>query len=102
MKTLSRILFAVFLPFATMACIWDAESLSHEKSRSHDLAQVILGEQTPPPDDAKQLQARINELEAHRDETNAAWWNNLAGAYLRLNQPEKAVKLLEPVVAKFP
>jgi len=83
------------------ACLHlDAESLSFEKNRSHDLASAILDE-TNAVDDPQALQARIKELEANRDETNADWWNNLAGAYLRLNRPEAAVKLLEPVVGTF-
>jgi tetratricopeptide (TPR) repeat protein len=97
---LSVVLLAL-LGLGAHACIWDADSLAHEKSRSKDLASAILGE-PPAPDDAQKLRARIAELEAHRDETNADWWNNLAGAHLRLNEPEEAVKILEPVEAKFP
>jgi len=82
------------------ACIWDADTMFQEKLRHHDLASAILGE-PPAPADQQKLQARIKELEANRNETNADWWNNMAGAYLRLNQPEMAVKLLEPVVGNF-
>lgn len=101
MQTLLRILIAVFFPLTVTACIWDSDSLAREKSRSHDLAQVILDKQPPPPDETKQLQARIVELEANRKDNDPDWWNNLAGAYLRLNQPEKAAILLEPIVVKF-
>ena len=96
------ILFALFFPFTVHACIWDAESLSWEKARSHDLAQVILGQEPAPADETKQLQERIAGLEANRKEADPDWWNNLAGGYLRLGQSQKAVDLLEPVVSKFP
>ncbi len=81
--------------------MWDAESLSREKSRSHDLAQTILGE-TSTLEDTNRLRARIKELESDRHETDPMWWNNLAGAHLRLNEAQTAATLLEPVVAKFP
>jgi len=81
--------------------MWDAESLSREKSRSHDLAQTILGE-TSTLEDTNRLRARIKELESDRHEEDPMWWNNLAGAHLRLNEAQAAATLLEPVVAKFP
>lgn len=83
------------------ACIWDADTLVQEKWRSHDLSAAILAEPSVPENPAK-FQERIKNLEANRDENNPDWWNNLAGAYIRLGQPKIAVKLLEPVVAKFP
>lgn len=100
MKSLRWVVLLLALAGRVQACIWDADTLSHEKARSHDLATAILGG-TNTVDDPQKLQARIKELEANRNETNADWWNNLAGAYLRLNQPEAAVKLLEPVVGAF-
>ncbi len=101
MRVLLRILFIALFQFTAAACIWDAESLSVEKSRSHDLAQTILN---PAPDqaDTNKLQERIRDLGANRQENDPNWWNNLAGAYLRLNQPDQAVKLLEPVAGRFP
>ena len=101
MKPLLWLSLAALLTGKARACIWDADSLAHEKSRSHDLATAILGE-SPAPDDPQKLHTRITDLEAHRNETSAEWWNNLAGAYLRLNQPAQAAKILEPVMGKFP
>jgi tetratricopeptide (TPR) repeat protein len=101
MRKLIRILVLLFVSFSASACIWDAQSLSHEKSRSHDLAQAILGE-TRITEDTNQLRAKIKSLEANRRENDADWWNNLAGAHLRLNEPQDAVTLLEPIVGKFP
>jgi tetratricopeptide (TPR) repeat protein len=101
MRTPLRILFVVFFQLTSTACIWDAESLSREKSRSHDLAQTILGA-PQVSEDTNKLQTRIKDLEANRQEHDPNWWNNLAGAYLRLNESQKAVDLLEPVAEKFP
>jgi len=53
-------------------------------------------------EDTNQLRAKIKDLEANRRENDADWWNNLAGAHLRLNEPQVAVTLLEPIVGKFP
>lgn len=101
MRTPQKILFIIFFQLTATACIWDADSLSHEKSRSHDLAQTILGA-PEVPEDTNKLQTRIKDLQTNRQENDANWWNNLAGAWLRLNQPQKAVDLLEPVAGKFP
>ena len=101
MKSLLWLTLAALLAVNARACIWDADSLWHEKLRSHDLASAILGE-PPAAEDTQKLHARITDLEAHRHEASAEWWNNLAGAYLRLNQPAQAAKILEPVIGKFP
>jgi len=53
-------------------------------------------------EDTNRLRATIKSLEADRHENDPMWWNNLAGAHLRLNEPQAAVTLLEPVVGKFP
>src|SRR5262245_22236127 len=102
MKILSRLfLFILLVQTSAMACIWDAGTVEQEKTRSHDLAETILGNPPAPPNPQK-LQERIQTLQTNRQEDNPDWWNNLAGAYLRLNRPKEAVKLLEPVVSKFP
>jgi len=98
---LIRILLLVCISFSARACIWDAQSLSREKKRSHDLARVIMGE-APVVEDTNQLRATIRNLETNRNENDPNWWNNLAGAHIRLGEPQAAVALLEPVVEKFP
>ncbi len=102
MRTALAILIGVMLLSSTRACIWDADTLSHEKSRSHDLASAILGSPQSEPMDIQALQARIQNLETNHDENNSNWWNNLAGAYMRLGEPQKAIDLLEPVISRFP
>lgn len=100
MKNPLWLLTLMLFALTAHACIWDAETLFQEKMRSHDLAATILGN-PPAPENPQPLQDRIENLEANRDENNPDWWNNLAGAYIRLGQPETAVKLLEPVVSRF-
>ncbi|HWD92719.1 MAG TPA: tetratricopeptide repeat protein [Verrucomicrobiae bacterium] len=100
MQTLLRILFLVFFSFTATACIWDAQSLWREKLRNHDLAQTILHNEAIP-ENTNDLRATIKSLEADRHENDSMWWNNLAGAYIRLGQSGTAVKLLEPVAGKF-
>lgn len=83
------------------ACIWDSDTLASEKRKSPKLAEVILGEPPKPPD-PKPLLERIQKLKASPKEDSPAWWNDLAGAYLRLGRAQEATDLLEPVVQRFP
>jgi tetratricopeptide (TPR) repeat protein len=101
MKKLCAFFALALLASNAFGCIWDADSLWREKARSHDLAETIL-QSEPEAIDANALQTRINSLVAMPEVKNPEWWNNLAGAYLRLRQPQEAVKLLEPAIKKFP
>lgn len=96
----------VFLSFLlacanTPACIWDAETMIHERLAHPDMAKLILGEPPAPPDPAP-LRKRIQELTASPQTNDATWWNNLAGAHLRLGEAKEAVALLVTVTNKFP
>jgi tetratricopeptide (TPR) repeat protein len=82
------------------ACIWDATTLEEERTRRPDLAEVILNTNRPPAKTASILK-RIAALNASQRTNEVNWWNDLAGAHLRLGRAEEAVKLLEPVVARF-
>jgi len=64
------------------------------------MAEAILGLEAKPLDPAP-LRKRIEELLRSRRENDPAWWNDLAGAHIRLGVPQEAVKLLEPVLRKF-
>jgi Flp pilus assembly protein TadD len=101
MRIRALILFLVFFELTATACIWDAETALQERWKSPDLAKAIQGE-TIPAENPNVLRERIKKLEANRHENDPDWWNNLAGAHLRLNEPEPAVKLLEPIIQKFP
>lgn len=93
------LLAAILLVRSASACIWDSKTLSEEKSTHRKLADVILNE--PQKVDAGELNDRIAKLKAKPKEDDVAWWNDLAGAYLRLGQSAEAVRLLEPLTNRF-
>lgn len=82
------------------ACIWDSDTLLSERFKKPEMAEAILGDPAAPPN-PKPLRKRIEELQRtpHRDDP--AWWNELAGAHLRLGEAKEAAALLEPVLARF-
>jgi len=82
------------------ACRWDSDTLKDEKKQHPTLARAIL-EPTNEVTDVAALMARIKRLRSNPEKGDPAWWNDLAGAYLRLGQPLEAVKTLEPVTNRF-
>jgi TPR repeat protein len=108
MNGMARCLWAIGVAAAVLvtgthakACIWDADTLVDERRGSPAMADVILNKEAPKPD-VQALQERIARLKAAPREDDPAWWNDLAGAHIRLGQPQEAVKLLEPAVRRFP
>ena len=102
MKRAALAALIFFGAFPVPACIWDRDSLAEEKKKSPDLAAVILGPPPPAPINRPALEARINQLKAKPDKESPSWWNDLAGAYLRLGNVNEVVQLLEPVSSTFP
>ena len=94
------ILLAGYHISASKACVWDSKTLLEEKWQHPKLADAILH---PKPEiiDTNELNARILSLKGAPATNSAAWWNDLAGAYLRLGQPAEAAKLLEAVTNQF-
>jgi tetratricopeptide (TPR) repeat protein len=92
---------ATLLPLCALACIWDADTLKDEKKKSPGLAEVILGP-APGAPDPKPFRERVARLKALPKENDPAWWNDLAGAHLRLGEAAEAAKILEPLVDRFP
>jgi hypothetical protein len=86
--------------YTLTACIWDSDTLNQERRARPKMAETILARETKPPDPAP-LRKRLQELLRNRRETDPAWWNDLAGAHLRLGEAQEAVKLLEPVLKRF-
>jgi tetratricopeptide (TPR) repeat protein len=82
------------------ACVWDSKTLWEEKHEHPTLAQAILNPKTETPD-VKDLTDRIAKLKANPQTNDPAWWNDFAGAYIRLGQSAVAVKILEPLTNKF-
>ncbi|MDB6111527.1 MAG: hypothetical protein JWR69_3277 [Pedosphaera sp.] len=83
------------------ACLWDATTLKKEQGRHPQIAEVILG-QAAKTEDAGAMRQRIKDLSVSRHEEDPDWWNNLAGAHIRLGNLKEAVELLEPAVKRFP
>ena len=81
--------------------MWDSDTLADERKARPTMAEAILGN---PPDlgDPAKLRKRITELETNRRENDPAWWNDLAGAHIRLGESQKAAALLESVLTRFP
>ncbi|HZQ46027.1 MAG TPA: tetratricopeptide repeat protein, partial [Verrucomicrobiae bacterium] len=96
------VLVWVFLGFCspTQACINDSKTLSAEKRQHPSLAQAILSPKIEQPD-VKSLTEDIQKLNSNPKTNDPAWWNDLAGAYLRLSRPTEAVKILEPLTNRF-
>jgi len=82
------------------ACRWDADTLKDEKKKKPEIAEIIFGTVTETVD-VPRLQKRISELTTNPRRDDADWWNDFAGAYIQLGQPQKAVDLLEPILEKF-
>lgn len=81
--------------------MWDSDTLADEKKARPTMATAILGNPPNLGDPAK-LRQRITELKSNRRENDPAWWNDLAGAHIRLGESKLAAELLESVVTRFP
>lgn len=97
-----RILLLAMLSktFMADACRWDADTLGNEKKKKPEIAEIIFGTGKEQVDVAR-LQNRIADLKANPRRDDPDWWNNFAGAYIQLGQPQRAADLLEPVLEKF-
>jgi len=91
---------ALFAPSNASGCIWDSDTLSQERRTHPKLAEAILGGTETPPDSVS-LKQRIQRLQESRREEDPVWWNELAGAHLRLGEATQAVRLLEPLLERF-
>ena len=72
-----------------------------ERITNPKMAQVILSKPPQHPDPTP-LRKRNSSLKANPNDTDPNWWNNLAGAHLRLGEAAEAVRLLESVTNRFP
>lgn len=90
----------VLSPIKLLACIWDSDTLWQERRAHPKIAEAILSSPPPKPDPTP-YRAKIQRLLDTRREDDPEWWNDLAGAYLRIGEADKAVALLEPVLKKF-
>jgi tetratricopeptide (TPR) repeat protein len=101
MRFTTFICLLFFGQIVTKACIWDRDTLADERKKSPQIAELLFGPE-PKPADPRLMRARIESLRRDAKENDPAWWNDLAGAYIRLGNAAEAAKLLESVVVKFP
>lgn len=83
------------------ACIWDSDTVADEQRKAPAMASLVLGQTNAAAPDEGRLRERIRKLEADPQTNDPAWWNDLAGAHLRLGEAQAAVDLLSPVVEQF-
>ena len=95
------VLIAVLFELTARACIWDSDTLSDEQHKSADMAKVILAS-TNQPIVPVPLRNRIIKLMVDPHENDPAWWNELAGAHLRLGEAREAAEILKPLIIRFP
>ena len=98
---LSIVAHLFVMPDCLEACVWDRDTLAEERKKSPQMAELLVGPPSKPADPVS-MHARIESFRREPREDDPNWWNDLAGAYIRLEKPDEAAKLLESVVAKFP
>src|SRR5438309_1550818 len=84
----------------SQGCIWDSRTLADEKKQHPTLAKAVLSPANDAPD-TEEAKGRIERLRANPREDDPAWWNDLAGAFLRSGEASEAVKILEPLTNRF-
>lgn len=102
MNKASAVMLLVVFGFAgtARACIWDGTTLADEQKKHPTLAEAILNPKTETPD-VPALKTKLAELQSAPRKDDPAWWNDVAGTYLRLGQPADAIKILEPITNRF-
>lgn len=83
---------ALSLPAVALACIWDHDTIKMERSRFPDTLELITGKflRHSPEFYQWRIDDRLKKLEA--DPTNAALLDDLAVAYDKTGQHEKAIE----------
>ena len=90
----------VFAPVA-VACLWDYDTLSMERSLAPDIHELIVGKF--PRHSAAYYQWRIEDREkkpvADRSPED---YNDIAVAYEKLHQHDKAIETIQEKIARWP
>jgi tetratricopeptide (TPR) repeat protein len=87
----------VLVPSAALACMWDYDTLRQERSRFPDTLELITGKflRHSPEFYEWRIKDRLRKLET--DPSNLAYHDDLAVAYDKLGQHDKAI---ETILAK--
>jgi tetratricopeptide (TPR) repeat protein len=100
---LGVVLFLSVFSFYANACVNDSfvsKTMLEEKIEHASLSQAILYPTNEIPD-TNVLQQRLSDLQAHPRTNDVSWWNDVAGAYLRLGKAQQAAAFLEPATNRF-
>ncbi len=98
MRNIRRFLIACVLlamPASIYACLWDYDTLRQERSRFPSTLEVITGKflRHSPEFYQWRVQDRTKKLEA--DPNNLAYLDDLAVAYHKLGQHDKAIEIMQ-------
>lgn len=83
-----------------IGCINDSFVRALEGAASPDLKMAVEGKLSSGPT-REEVTARLSELEKNPRQLDPRWWNDLAGAHIRLGNLERAVEILSPLVSRF-
>jgi tetratricopeptide (TPR) repeat protein len=85
---------AVFLPAAVLACYWDADTLQMERTRFPSALELITGKflRHTPEFYYWRIDDRVRKLKSEPD--NLAYYDDLAVAYEKTGQHDKAIETI--------
>lgn len=82
-------------PGSLFACLWDYDTLKQERSRFPSTLELITGKflRHSPEFYQWRIEDRLKKLKS--DPKNLAWHDDLAVAYDKIGQPDKAIAMME-------
>src|SRR5262249_53360047 len=98
----SLALAALFVPSAALACLWDYDTLMMERSRFPDTLELITGKflRHSPEFYEWRIRDRLGKLQS--DPENLAYYDDLAVAYEKTGQRDKAIETMRAKDYKRP
>jgi tetratricopeptide (TPR) repeat protein len=98
---LTSILIAL-LPSAARACLWDSDTLRDERRGLPGIAEVLAGRWERHSAFFYEDRAKRAAATVEREPTNLAAWDDLAVAYEKLGQVDRAIETIERKAALKP
>jgi tetratricopeptide (TPR) repeat protein len=95
---MSRRLLAIFttvlLPSSLLACLWDYDTLMQERSRFPDTLELITGKFLRHSYEFYSWRIHDREEKLRHDSENLAYYDDLAVAYEKTGQHDKAIEIV--------
>lgn len=85
------LLTIVLIPATAVACLWDYDALLQERSRFPDVLELITGKFLRHSKEFYEWRVRDRLEKLKRDPENLAFYDDLAVAYEKLGQHQKAI-----------